>query len=101
RTDACRVRAGNNRRLAGLFTGTDLLLTPTTPTAPHGHQGPGDVYSTALTWAFNVSGHPALSLPAGFGADGCPAGLQLVAPYGREGLLLAVAREAERRGAGA
>ncbi|MEV7785688.1 amidase [Streptomyces sp. NPDC088106] len=101
RTDARRVRAGNNRRLAGLFTGTDLLLTPTTPTAPHGHQGPGDVYSTALTWAFNVSGHPALSLPAGFGADGCPAGLQLVAPYGREGLLLAVAREAERRGAGA
>lgn len=101
RTDARRVRAGNNRRLAGLFTGTDLLLTPTTPTAPHGHQGPGDVYSTALTWAFNVSGHPALSLPAGFGADGCPAGLQLVAPYGREGLLLAVAREAERSGAGA
>lgn len=101
RTDARRVRAGNNRRLAGLFSGTDLLLTPTTPTAPHGHQGPGDVYSTALTWAFNVSGHPALSLPAGFGADGCPAGLQLVAPYGREGLLLAVAREAERRGAGA
>nr|WP_308309058.1 amidase [Streptomyces sp. CHD11] len=99
RTGAHRVRAGNNRRLDALFAGTDLLLTPATPTAPHGHQGPGDVYSTALTWAFNVSGHPALSLPAGFGADGCPAGLQLVAPRGREDLLLAVAREAERRGA--
>lgn len=99
RAGAHRVRAGNNRRLDALFAGTDLLLTPTTPTAPHGHEGPGDVYSTALTWAFNVSGHPALSLPAGFGADGCPAGLQLVAPHGREELLLAVAREAERRGA--
>ncbi|WP_437035382.1 amidase [Streptomyces sp. enrichment culture] len=97
--DAHRVRAENDRRLARLFTGAGLLLTPTAPTAPHGHEGPGDVYSTALTWAFNVSGHPALSVPAGFGTDGCPAGLQLVAPHGREALLLAVAREAERRGA--
>ncbi|WP_190098466.1 amidase [Streptomyces griseoflavus] len=99
RAGAHRVRAENDRRLDALFSGADLLLTPTTPTAPHGHEGPGDRYSTALTWAFNLSGHPALSLPAGFGADGCPAGLQLVAAHGREDLLLAVAREAERRGA--
>ncbi|MER7485213.1 amidase [Streptomyces sp. NPDC126497] len=96
--DAHRVRAENDRRLDALFARAGLLLTPTAPTAPHGHDGPGAVYSTALTWAFNVSGHPALSLPAGFGADGCPAGLQLVAPRGREELLLAVATEAERRG---
>ncbi|MFD5655989.1 amidase family protein, partial [Streptomyces hirsutus] len=94
--DAHLVRAENNRRLARLFVGAELLLTPTAPTAPHGHEGPGDVYSTALTWAFNVSGHPALSLPAGFGTDGCPAGLHLVAPHGREALLLAVAGAAER-----
>ncbi|WP_326757127.1 amidase [Streptomyces hirsutus] len=94
--DAHLVRAENNRRLARLFAGAELLLTPTAPTAPHGHEGPGDVYSTALTWAFNLSGHPALSLPAGFGTDGCPAGLHLVAPHGREALLLAVAGAAER-----
>nr|WP_202459047.1 amidase [Streptomyces sp. SID5464] len=94
---AHRVRAENDRRLAGLFAEAELLLTPTTPTPPHGHDGPGDRYSTSLTWAFNLSGHPALSLPAGFGADGCPAGLHLVAPHGREALLLAVAREAEPR----
>lgn len=94
--DAHLVRAENNRRLARLFAGAELLLTPTAPTAPHGHEGPGDVYSTALTWAFNVSGHPALSLPAGFGTDGCPAGLHLVAPHGREALLLAVTGAAER-----
>ncbi|WP_406726069.1 amidase [Streptomyces sp. GD-15H] len=98
-SEAHRVRVANDRRLARLFTHAELLLTPTAPTAPHGHEGPGDVYSTSLTWAFNVSGHPALSLPAGFGSDGCPAGLQLVAPHGREALLLAVARAAERRGA--
>lgn len=94
--DAHRVRAENDRRLTRLFTGAELLLTPTAPTAPHGHEGPGAVYSTALTWAFNVSGHPALNLPAGFGTDGCPAGLQLVAPHGREALLLAVAGATEK-----
>jgi len=88
---ARRIRAANDRRLARLLGGARLLLTPTAPTAPHGHDGPGDRYSTALTWAFNLSGHPALSIPAGLGGDGCPAGLQLVAPHGREGLLLAVA----------
>ncbi|MFF5574052.1 amidase family protein [Streptomyces luteogriseus] len=97
---AHRVRAENNRRLAALFADAELLLTPTTPTAPHGHDGPGDRYSTSLTWAFNLSGHPALNLPAGFGGDGCPAGLQLVARHGREALLLAVAREAEARATG-
>ncbi|MGP2436620.1 amidase family protein [Streptomyces sp. JW3] len=98
---AHRTRAENDRRLVLLFGTAALLLTPTTPTAPHGHEGPGDHYSTALTWAFNLSGHPALSLPAGFGADGCPAGLQLVAPHGAEALLLAVAQRAEDTGAGA
>ncbi|MGQ5224682.1 amidase [Streptomyces sp. MN3] len=97
--DAHRVRAANDARLRDLFDRADLLLTPTAPTAPHGHDGPGDTYSTALTWAFNLSGHPALSVPAGLGADGCPAGLQLVAPRGQEDLLLALAEEAERRAA--
>ncbi|MFD8252108.1 amidase [Streptomyces werraensis] len=97
--DAHRVRAANDARLHDLFGRADLLLTPTAPTAPHGHDGPGDTYSTALTWAFNLGGHPALSIPAGVGTDGCPAGLQLVAPHDREEVLLTVAEEAERRGA--
>ncbi|OIK24915.1 amidase [Streptomyces malaysiense] len=91
---AARVRAANDRVLAALFRRADLLLTPTTPCAAHGHEGPEDRYSTALTWAFNLSGHPALSLPAGFGRDGCPVGLQLVAAPGREEQLLAVAGSA-------
>ncbi|MES5824490.1 amidase [Streptomyces sp. RG80] len=89
---ATRVRDENDRLLAALFAGTDLLLTPTTPTAPHGHDGPGERYSTSLTWAFNLSGNPAISLPAGLGPDGCPVGLQLVARRGAEALLLRVAR---------
>ncbi|MFF9164665.1 amidase [Streptomyces longwoodensis] len=85
---ARRIRAANDRRLDALFRRADLLLTPTTPCAAHGHEGPGERYSTALTWSFNLSGHPALSIPAGFGSDGCPLGLQVVAPRGGERLLL-------------
>ncbi|MEU3610847.1 amidase family protein [Streptomyces sp. NPDC006872] len=87
-----RVRKANDLLLADLFSGADLLLTPTTPNAAHGHEGPGDRYSTALTWAFNLSGHPAISLPAGVGPDGCPLGLQMVAAHGGEMSLLAAAR---------
>ncbi|MEU8992657.1 amidase [Streptomyces sp. NPDC048558] len=94
--DIHRLRAANDDRLADLFTEIRLLLTPTAPTPPHGHAGPGDRYSTALTWAFNLSGHPAISIPAGFGPDGCPVGLQLVAAHGAESLLLAVAGAAEK-----
>ncbi|MEU0675997.1 amidase [Streptomyces sp. NPDC006172] len=89
------ARSVNDRRLARLFDRADLLLTPVTPDPPHGHDGPGDRYSTALTWAFNLSGHPAISIPAGLGEDGCPVGLQAVAAHGREASLLAVARAAE------
>ncbi|MFJ4619016.1 amidase family protein [Streptomyces sp. NPDC088812] len=89
------VRRVNDSRLDAFFARADLLLTPTTPHPPHGHEGPGARYSTALTWAFNLSGHPALSLPAGIGPDGCPAGLQAVAPHGREVLLLSLAARAE------
>jgi len=95
RDPAERVRAANDRLLAAFFSRADLLLTPTTPNPAHGHEGPGDRYSTALTWAFNLSGHPAISLPAGIGTDGCPLGLQVIAAHGAEAALLAVARAAE------
>ncbi|MDA0567371.1 amidase [Streptomonospora sp. S1-112] len=86
--------AGHNRaRLDALFSGADLLATPTTPNRPHGHDGPGEVMSVALTWLFNITGHPAISLPAGFTADGLPVGLHLVAPHHRDGLLLRAAAD--------
>ncbi|MFF0503141.1 amidase family protein [Streptomyces fimicarius] len=93
--EAVRVRRTNDERLAALLAGGALLLTPATPNRPHGHEGPGDFYSTALTWAFNLSGHPAASLPAGFTGDGCPVGLQLVAAHGADLRLLAAARAVE------
>ncbi|MDT0322191.1 amidase [Streptomyces millisiae] len=87
-------RALNDAALASLFAAVDLLATPTTPNRPHGHHGPGPVVSAALTWAFNLSGHPAVTLPAGRTPDGAPVGLQLVARHGEEALLLTLARDA-------
>ncbi|MFF8264200.1 amidase family protein [Streptomyces virginiae] len=84
----------NDARLADCFARADLVLTPTTPYPPHGHEGPGPRMSVALTWAFNVSGHPAISLPAGTTPQGQPVGLQLVAPPHRERQLLGIAARA-------
>ncbi|MFK0258514.1 amidase [Streptomyces sp. NPDC090445] len=95
RAAAARTKAALGAALDGVFAEADLLATPTTPHAPHGHDGPGDSLSVALTWAFNISGHPAISLPAGRTPAGEPVGLQLVARHGREADLLAVAAAAE------
>ncbi|WP_406459281.1 amidase family protein [Streptomyces sp. NBC_00876] len=89
------LRRENDRRLNAFFATTPLLLTPVTPNRPHGHEGPGELFSTALTWAFNLSGHPAASVPAGFTSDGCPVGLQLVAQRGADVSLLGTARAVE------
>lgn len=96
RPPEAELRGENDHRLDAFFARTPLLLTPVTPNRPHGHEGPGDTFSTALTWAFNLSGHPAASVPAGFTADGCPVGLQLVADRGRDAELLGAAAAVER-----
>lgn len=96
------------RRLADWWQGGfDLLLTPTQAQPP---PRIGTLRSTAeeplaaflmaapygvYTLPFNLSGQPAISLPAHWTAEGLPVGSQLVAPYGREDLLLQVAARLE------
>ena len=46
---------------------------------------------TPFTAVFNVTGQPAISLPLARDASGLPIGVQLVARYGREDVLLRVA----------
>ncbi|VTU32088.1 Glutamyl-tRNA(Gln) amidotransferase subunit A [Variovorax sp. SRS16] len=89
---------------ASIAARIDLLATPATPTsappvgvdAPAGHEGRGPVDWSYFTYPFNLTGHPALSLPAGLGADGLPIGLQLVAAPRNELALLLAARAIER-----
>jgi aspartyl-tRNA(Asn)/glutamyl-tRNA(Gln) amidotransferase subunit A len=66
----------------------DLLLAPSTPIAAPAvderqttlGDGPSDVRAALIrfTRPFNLSGHPACSVPCGFTAGGLPIGMQLV-----------------------
>jgi amidase len=88
--------------------GWDLLLTPTlaAPPLPIGSMPnnparPMTPLMTAGAWVsftsqFNISGQPAISLPLHRTADGLPIGMQLVAAYGREDVLIRVASQLEQ-----
>jgi amidase len=45
---------------------------------------------------FDVTGQPAMSLPLHWNDDGLPIGVQLIAAYGREDVLLRVAAQLEQ-----
>jgi aspartyl-tRNA(Asn)/glutamyl-tRNA(Gln) amidotransferase subunit A len=53
----------------------------------------GDLRSewTPYLSLFDLTGHPAIAMPASLGASGAPLGVQLVAPWGRDACLLAAA----------
>ena len=97
------------RRVAAWWEdGHDLLITPTI-TAPPPRVGeiapdsakPLDAFMRsgallAYTLPFNVTGQPAISLPLHMNDDGLPIGVQLVAAFGREDLLIRVASQLEQ-----
>ncbi|MBS1152080.1 MAG: nylA, partial [Myxococcaceae bacterium] len=50
----------------------------------------------AFTAIFNLTGQPAVSVPAGISAEGLPIGVQLVGRMNADGQVLAVARQLEQ-----
>jgi aspartyl-tRNA(Asn)/glutamyl-tRNA(Gln) amidotransferase subunit A len=58
--------------------------------APLGPDGQPN-YQWACTAVFNLTRHPAISVPCGLSAEGLPIGLQIVAAHGRDALVLAAA----------
>ncbi|MHB1629507.1 MAG: amidase, partial [Bacilli bacterium] len=92
-------RAVFRKEVASMFADVDAILTPTVCfAAPQEDPVIGDESENELTFTgpFNVSGHPALTVNAGFTGEGLPVGVQVVGPYGREDVVLAVARVLER-----
>lgn len=88
-----------------VFDQVDLLLTPTTATTAFVAEGPppmeiggqkvGGMGSVPYTAPFNISGMPAVSIPAGVASDGLPVGLQAVGRRDDEELVLGCGAVAE------
>jgi aspartyl-tRNA(Asn)/glutamyl-tRNA(Gln) amidotransferase subunit A len=97
------LRAAVDAALAGL----DALMLPTLAIAapplgaasvPVGSgKEPVRAIMLRLTQLFNISGHPAIAMPCGRGADGLPRSVQLVGHRGRTERLLDVAAALESR----
>jgi aspartyl-tRNA(Asn)/glutamyl-tRNA(Gln) amidotransferase subunit A len=83
---AQRVRRAGQRAVAELFTQVDLLLTPTVGAGATSFEELDATVRDLSTGAFgptytpywDTTGHPVLSVPAGFTANGLPLGMQLI-----------------------
>jgi aspartyl-tRNA(Asn)/glutamyl-tRNA(Gln) amidotransferase subunit A len=92
-------------RLSRFFDRYDLLLTPTvaTPAFPLGQVNPASISDrpvTHLAWSlsyvFNWSGQPSISVPAGRTRDGLPVGLQITGRRLEDALVLRAAAAFEQ-----
>ncbi len=86
------------RRFDTLLAEVDVVLTATTlaPAPPvAAFRGGRAVWTAMRTLPFNASGHPAMSIPAGF-EGGLPVGLQLIGAMGAEDMLARVGHAFEQ-----
>jgi amidase len=94
------------RRMAQWLDGHDLLVTPTLGAPPPelgwftaaGPEAEGQRIASFIPYTaqFNMTGQPAVSLPLHWTPGGLPVGVQLVAGYGREDVLVQVASQLEQ-----
>jgi aspartyl-tRNA(Asn)/glutamyl-tRNA(Gln) amidotransferase subunit A len=84
------------------FAKVDLILTPTTPTTAFGIKesqamDPVEMYlSDIFTVTANITGLPAMSIPAGISDDGLPMGIQLIGNRFKECDIFKVASAIEK-----
>lgn len=107
--EAQNIRTAYFRKVQDLFERVDAIASPTlsAPPLPVGTDplAPITIEGRAFsglrgawypyTYPFNLTGHPALSLPCGLTQDGLPLGLQLVGRWHEDHLLLDLAEKFE------
>jgi aspartyl-tRNA(Asn)/glutamyl-tRNA(Gln) amidotransferase subunit A len=108
-----RVRVGLEarseayREVERVFEQYDFIVTPTLSVTAFdiGLTGPSEINGVATTsfrdwfpytYPFNLTGHPALSVPAGFAADGLPVGIQIIGPRFTDRAVLSLGRTLEQ-----
>ncbi len=103
---ALTARALVNAAFQRVFEDIDVLITPTMPVAafPLGQDVPAPATAgvedflswTQLTYPFNLTGQPAITIPVGLTSAGLPVGIQLIGRRFEDGLVLQVARAIEQ-----
>jgi amidase len=102
---ARRAEAADAARVNAIFDSHDVLMTPVmggTALPVRRWEGQGAIrtvlgmsrfYPFCVPW--NHLGNPAMSVPAGFAADGMPLAVQIVGRPGEEATLLSLAAQLE------
>jgi aspartyl-tRNA(Asn)/glutamyl-tRNA(Gln) amidotransferase subunit A len=101
---ASAARAALSEYMNAFHEKYDVLLTPTLPLTafaagrnrPEGDMNGNWIDWTPYTYPFNMTQQPAASLPCGFGADGLPVGLAIIAAKYEDLLVMRVARALEQ-----
>lgn len=107
---ALDVRNTVTRHAGALFEQYDVLLTPTMPDVPWqlGRYGKDETQLDGPGWTArlfehspytplaNVAGLPAMSVPLAISNEGLPIGMQFMAGYAQDGMLLRLAGQLER-----
>ncbi|MEE4360240.1 MAG: amidase [Pseudomonadales bacterium] len=102
-----RAREHYRRALDRVFEQVDLLVLPAMPFTPPSVRAMDHLaeseYAEPITFTapFDYSGHPCVTVPAGFTSEGMPLAFQLVGAHLSEAMLLRVADYYERETGGA
>lgn len=94
------LRREISKHISEVLDQVDIIATPTTPTVAFKLGEKADPLSMYLqdvfTVPYNLSGHPAISIPSGTNPEGLPFGMHFVAPLFCEEKLFEASRDFER-----
>lgn len=96
---AIKLRDAITSAMNKVFEEVDLIATPTTPSpafAPGAKKDPLAMYlSDIFTVPANITGVPAISIPAGVSKEGLPLDIQFMTPHFGEQLLFTIGKKFE------